>query len=782
MTNAQRKPISQSLEDFSPTKEIFEDGFYLDHDGSEGFALRIKGIDPISFTQSDWEELHEKWRSLLWLSANEEIQVVFRKHTNFESVLKGKLDDLNLLRDKLRKRLYWNQIDELIQSIRNQSQIFESSIILTYRKFTGARPSMQKRSEVSLHKKELEDRLQTLQYQLEEMGLPSEHLKKKEIEKAIFQSLNCSSYISSPSLSEEWPDIEITPQSLKVDGDNIRTLYLNKLPEEYSELGMLRAICQLPFSFSLGVRLRGKKIGPVKKRFERKRQIFFGMASKKATGDPASEVQFREADELLRRLSEQNDSLLDMTFTISLRGQDELLLRHCLNAIYSAQSSLHQLEFAESPINAFDCFLETIPLFYGRVFHEHSILSSNALAFLPLYEPYAGDQASILTYKTRDGSLYHLNPASHRLANYNWLVSGTSGAGKSFFVNSILLQSLVLDPRIWIVDIGGSYNKLTQFLGGKVIGLDVEQGFQIGPFFMPKVNNESEERRRREHIEIVFREMCRDEGKLPSIEERAILSEALEPLFEAEKLPEHPIQSLCQKLLARNDSKAKRLALLLRRWAYPNFFGSFLDNSNPLEISDDIVTFDLKGLQEFEELSRVVQLIICSALWNSLRERRRFTYIVLDEVAFSLLKYQPQFVDELVSTVRKHFAGVITVVQGIEKITSNNIAGASILNNSARKVILQQRGQTKGWEEPLAVNPTEAQLIRTLGRVKGQYSDVFLMDEEKRSLLRFIPDDLTYWLSTSDSRDNEMLQSALGTFEGHYSDQIFEFIKGRRAA
>lgn len=782
MTNALKKPEIQSLEDFFPAKKISDDGFYLDHDGSQGFVLKLKGIDPISFTQSDWEELHEKWRSLLWLQPNEELQIVFRKHTSFEGVLKTKLDELNLLQDPLRKRLYWNQLDNLIQSIRSESQIFESTILLAYRRFDGTKPSTQKRAGVALRKKELEDRLQTLQYQLEEMGLPTKHLNKIEIEEEIFQSLNNSSYVSSSSLSEEWPDIEITPQSLKVGGDQIRTLYLNKLPEEYSELGMLRAICQLPFSFSLCVRLRGKKIGPVKKKFERKRQILFGMASKKATGDPASEVQFREADELLRRLSEQNDSLLDMTFTISLRGTDELFLRHCLNAFYSTQSSLHQLEFSESPVNSFDCFLETIPLFYGQVFHQHSILSSNALAFLPFYEAHAGDKASILTYKTRDGSLYHLDPVSHRLANYNWLVSGTSGAGKSFFVNSILLQSLALNPRIWIVDIGGSYNKLTKFLGGKLVGLDVEQGFQMGPFFMPKFDNEMEERRRREHIEIVFREMCRDEGKLPSIEERAILSDTLEPLFAQEKLPEHPIQSLCEKLLDRKDEKAKRLALLLRRWAYPNFFGSFLDNSNPLEISDDIITFDLKGLQEFEELSRVVQLIICSALWNSLRERRRFTYIVLDEVAFSLLKYQPQFVDELVSTVRKHFAGVIIVVQGIEKVTSNHIAGASILNNSAIKVILQQRGQAKGWEEPLAVNPTEAQLIRTLGRIKGQYSDAFLMDEERRSVLRFIPDNLTYWLSSSDSRDNELLEESIKDMDGPFSDRIFKFLERTQAA
>lgn len=771
----------QTFEHFYPVKAITDDGVLLGKDGSIGFVLKLKGIDPTTFTDSDWISLHEKWRSFLWLKPDEELQIVFRKDTNFEELLTRKLIELDLIDSPFRRRIFWKQIETFLRQIESQVRVFESSILLTYRKIRSQKKYQSSDKLIESDKKSIEDRLQTLQYQLEEMGLSPSRMEKSQIQRAVARALQSTDYLLSDSLSNEWPDSEITTNGIRVAGEDVRSLYLKKLPEEYSELGMIQHISKLPYPLSVSVRLRGKEIEPVKRKFERKRQILFGMASRKATGDPAAEAQFRDADELLRRLSEQNDGLLDMTLTVSLRSQNELLLREAINALNSTQSRLYQLEFDESPINSFDLFLETIPTFQGQVFHKHSVLSSNALAFLPLFETDQGDDDPVISYTTVDGSPYSLSPVSPRLANFNLLVSGASGAGKSFFVNSFLMQSLPLDPRIWIVDIGGSYNKLTEFLGGKVVGLDVDKGFQVGPFFMARSENEAEERRRREHIEIIFREMCRDEGKLPSVEERAILSEALEPLFEADSLPEHPIQSLSQELSTRKDPKAIRLGLLLRRWAYPNFFGSFLDHSSPLEISEDIVTFDLKGLQEFEELSKVVELIICSALWSSLRERKRFTFIVLDEVAFSLLRSQPQFVDELVSTVRKHFAGVITVVQGLEKITGNKIAGASILNNSARKVILQQRGSASGWEEPLSVNETEAQIIRSLKRVKGHYSDIFLMDEDKRAVLRFEPDPLTYWLSTSDSRDNERLKESLSRYDGIFSDKLFQFIEKETA-
>ena len=46
------------------------------------------------------------------------------------------------------------------------------------------------------------------------------------------------------------------------------------------------------------------------------------------------------------------------------------------------------------------------------------------------------------------------------------LVLGATGAGKSFALNFLLVQALQYDPRILILDLGGSYRWLTQFLGG----------------------------------------------------------------------------------------------------------------------------------------------------------------------------------------------------------------------------------------------------------------------------------------------------------------------------
>ena len=46
------------------------------------------------------------------------------------------------------------------------------------------------------------------------------------------------------------------------------------------------------------------------------------------------------------------------------------------------------------------------------------------------------------------------------------LVLGATGAGKSFALNFLLVEALQYDPRVLILDLGGSYRWLTSFLGG----------------------------------------------------------------------------------------------------------------------------------------------------------------------------------------------------------------------------------------------------------------------------------------------------------------------------
>ena len=70
------------------------------------------------------------------------------------------------------------------------------------------------------------------------------------------------------------------------------------------------------------------------------------------------------------------------------------------------------------------------------------------------------------------------------------LILGATGAGKSFLLNFLLVQALQYNPRVLVLDLGGSYRWLTQFLGGGYLELSPETvaatGIALKPFSLPE--------------------------------------------------------------------------------------------------------------------------------------------------------------------------------------------------------------------------------------------------------------------------------------------------------
>lgn len=737
-----------NLSDHWDVSALSEDGF-LSGKHRDGFMYAASGLDGTFLTDEQRGSLHADWRSALRLNPSEELQIVFNKRVDFAHWIEEQMGRAFLSDNPYGRRILLGRLAEHVRRMgRDQPGLLAQQTTICF--WTEEKSDMER----------LRDRRASLQAQLSGLGFSLRPLNKAEIERRIY---TCASSLNAqPGEEPEWPAVHIMAGQVHVEGDCFRALELDCLPEAFTELGMIQALTSLPYPLDIGLRLRARETRPIVNKLTKKRNLLEARRRNRPAADADSQIT--QIDTVLRSLADQSESLYDMSLTVGLRMPESLSVvqRRALADLMRAAGRMNFCEFAECTLGTFDAYLECIPGFRGRNIRRHTVLGSNACHFLPFFRPATGDRRTIVSFQTRENTLYAIDPADARLANYNWLVSGTSGAGKSFFVNSLLAQSLSLNPDIFIVDIGGSYNKLTRFLGGRVMSLEPGHGFELSPFFLAASDDPGEERMRRQHILQIFLEMTRIDGRLPAIEIRHLLQEQLDHLLDLDSLPAKPISYLCERLQDVDSPEARRLRMLLSTWS-SGPYGQFLDNNRPPIGEGRILTFDLKGLTEFEDLARVVQLIVCAGLWARVRQAggKRFSWIVLDEVAFSLLKTQPLFVDELVATLRKYYAGAVIVVQDIEKITSNP-AGAGILQNTQSKAFLQQRGDSRHYSEALALTPLDQWAIHSLRREKGGYSDIFLMRDDERTVIRHVPSELEYWLSTTSPEDRMALDGEAG--------------------
>ena len=134
-----------------------------------------------------------------------------------------------------------------------------------------------------------------------------------------------------------------------------------------------------------------------------------------------------------------------------------------------------------------------------------------------------------------------------------------------------------------------------------------------------------------------------------------------------------------------------------------------------------------------------------------------------------------QFMEYCVRVLRKSGSGICFITQGLEEIVASSI-GAAILNNTATKFILMQRGDLEPIRNILKLNDQEMTLISSLRQQKGVYSEAFMMANDKRGVLRIFPTPVEYWIATSDAADNTLLAEARSQFSDKTLPQIIHWL------
>lgn len=381
----------------------------------------------------------------------------------------------------------------------------------------------------------------------------------------------------------------------------------------------------------------------------------------------------------------------------------------------------------------------------SRQFRTVTVSGGAACALAPLFAAASGYRRSrhlgappLALFETRDGTPYRMD-LFHGGDVGHTLVLGATGAGKSFLLNFLLLHALQYNPRICILDLGGSYRALTELLGGGYLSLqpgDAEgEGTPLAPFALP-------ENERTLHFLAGWIERLLGLGGY-----RAAGDDASEIRGRLEDLYRLPLAERSLSHLAQ--VAPPRMKPALARWCRGGAWGAIFDTpgAGDLEVADWQV-IDLAAAAAHPDLAAAAMSYFLERLRlevESPDEATRLKLVVVDEGWRFLGDPQTaHYLVEAAKTWRKRNAALVLASQSAGDVLGAAEA-ATLIESLPHRLYLSNPDLPTEAAEALQLAPAEIQLIRTLEPKR----ELYLRTQGGGEVLRLEVDPESYWMFTS---------------------------------
>jgi conjugal transfer ATP-binding protein TraC len=751
----------------------FESGFTVFIDGSIGFGLQTSVLDVSCWDEARTDALGPSLTSFVnGLPAHVDIQFALNVGRGDGSRVEEH-KALEVSEELTVKLLTKARSDRFLQ-LEEQGFVPKHRLqIFVRRPFSeGSRLKAGLFAKTTLYPKITEDTLtreiasadqlkEDLTRQLTTLGLEVQPLSDRDTAELVYAQWNPARSMDLKSYDPEdvrgsllFTDASISEKGFSLSDVHYRVLSLKTLPDQTFS-AMAKALGELPFDSHLFLSVHVPEQQKELESLQTNRRLAFSMARGKQIGvsDIESEAKLRDLEELVEEMIAQGERVFHVSLNIVLRGTSPGELHDRVTQALTCIRELGGAEGMEETLAAFDIFCElSIPHARSKE-RQKRIKTSNLIDFLPLYGPWEGHKDPRILLRSIQGDLVGIDPFAKDLPNYNQMITGGSGSGKSFMTNLCLLQMLKENPRIFIVDIGGSYKKLCENLSGQYIPFHLSSSISFNPFDLNPGETFPSSQKIKFLVGLVEMMTKEDEATHIGKLERAEIEEAIQKVYEAVKAPR--LSDLKDLLLQHPETQIRRFGRIMAPWCGETPYGKLVDRSTSVELTRPIVCFDLKGLEVYPDLQAVCLYLIMDYVWREVQlERGRMKFLVLDE-CWKLLEssFGASLVGEVFRTFRKYYAGAIAISQNVDDFAKSKVASA-ILPNTAIKWVLSQRGaDTARLKEVLQLNDNEMALVASLHQERGVYSQAFLMAGEQHAVVAIEPTPLEYWIATTDPRD-----------------------------
>lgn len=362
---------------------------------------------------------------------------------------------------------------------------------------------------------------------------------------------------------------------------------------------------------------------------------------------------------------------------------------------------------------------------------------------------YFGKRGQIMTYDNFTNN------------NYNIMITGKTGSGKSVFMQDLLFKRLAEGAKVFVLDVGGSYKNLYEVQNmieqGEYIDFSENTEMSLNPFALlsdalknATIGDGAYIEELKNMTEIILYSMINPTSKT-SDEEACLISKYLTLYIESTDKNEGITIDGFVKFLQKSTQDARIIAIgdklfpSTQKGRFKNYLST---EKKQATFKKQLTVIDLELLiGDPYMLGFVLQVLamqIVSQIYNS--DRKKISYICFDEGwQTALTPAASSLVERLARTARKYNCALIIGTQSISDFYKEGVSN-EIEAQLSNKFFLSQ----EITRAPAYLDEKKQIIISTLETKKGQYSEFFLYrDNNNYAVCRLLLDPFTATLFSS---------------------------------
>ncbi|MVU77132.1 DUF87 domain-containing protein [Nocardia sp. ET3-3] len=428
--------------------------------------------------------------------------------------------------------------------------------------------------------------------------------------------------------------------------------------------------------------------------------------------DDVLEVAAEDAADLSSRVARGEGRLFRVGLYLSVHASSETELAEEVAAVRALAASL-LVDTSHLTYRAVAAWTATLPLGLdpvkvGRTFDTDALAAAFPFTSpqLPVADPVTAHRPQGVLYgRDAASGLVFWDRFAEDIHNHNMVVLGRSGSGKSYFVKSEVLRSLMRGIEAIVIDPEDEYRPLADAVRGTYLQLGAA-GVRLNPFDLELHTRPDGRRsapadaltRRKLFLHTMIRVLIGEQSPA----QRAVLDTALIATYAAAGITEDPstwtrpaptLAVLAEQLRVCGSSVGTELAQALSPFVHDGAFAGLIDGETTTAPEGAFVVFSLRELPD--ELKTLGTLLALDATWRRVANPglRRPRLVVVDE-AWWMLSQQAggEFLFRAAKSFRKHWAGLTVATQDCADVLATEL-GKAIVANSATQVLLRQAPQ-----------------------------------------------------------------------------------------